>query len=116
MRTFLSQLAAAKWSEAGLKRMEEMLSSGGFCTAMSLERSPWVGFAWLAADVCWPNSDDIVDVPGAVLLVEVLVPKGLNKDIVASDGGLCSWGKDLQEHIRTVRYKRDCGFHVNCIK
>ena len=78
MRTFLSQLAAAKWSEAGLNLMADMLSSGGFCTAMSFERSPWVGFAAELADGCCPNSD-IVDVLEALLLLVVL--DGLNEDI-----------------------------------
>lgn len=57
MRTFLSQLPAAKWSLAELKRMLEMLSSGGLLTGMSLLRSPCVGFADEAAGCCAPKSD-----------------------------------------------------------
>lgn len=42
-----------------------MLSSGGLATAMSLERSPWVGFEEEAADA-WllPKSDILLDDEG----------------------------------------------------
>lgn len=44
MRTLLSQLEAARWSDLGLNRMSDMLSVGGLVTGLSPDRSPWVGF------------------------------------------------------------------------
>lgn len=45
--------------------MSDMLSSGGLATAMSLDRSPWVGFEEEAADA-WllPKSDILLDGEG----------------------------------------------------
>lgn len=45
--------------------MADMLSSGGLVTAMSLDRSPWVGFEEEAADA-WllPKSDILLDGEG----------------------------------------------------
>ena len=79
IRTFLSQLAAARYSAAGLKRMAEMLSSGGLFTATSFLRSPSVVLAEAeaaaAAADCWPKKLLMLEgvVVAASLLVGVLV-------------------------------------------
>ena len=66
MRTFLSQLDTARCSDAGLKHMSDMLSSGGLVMATSLLRSPWVGFA-LAADAAEPKIPAMVVARGVVV-------------------------------------------------
>ena len=54
--------------------MAEMLSSGGFDTATSLDRSPCVGFAAEAElCCCWPNNDIL---PEVVVVLEFAVGLG----------------------------------------
>jgi len=60
MRTLLSQLDTAKWSDAGLKARLEMLSSGPFATCTSLLSSPCVEVADEAAVAAEPKRPDMV--------------------------------------------------------
>lgn len=75
MRTFLSQLATARYSPAVEKDRSEMLSSGGDVSSTSLVRSP----AWFAAD--------------CAALDAVLLPKRVVMCTASGSRGGRDWGR-----------------------